>query len=66
MIIKVNGETLEVAEGATIKDVLDQLQFGEKPVVVEHNRQALFPREHKEVQVKDGDMVEIVQITAGG
>lgn len=66
MKIQVNGEPVEVAEGASIKEVLNQLQFGEKPVVVEHNRQALFPREHSEVIVQEGDLVEIVQITAGG
>lgn len=66
MTIQVNGENVEVAVGATIQDLLNQLGFGEKPVVVEHNRQALFPREHTEKVISDGDLVEIVQITAGG
>ncbi len=42
------------------------LGFGLKPVVVELNGRALFPREHAETALKEGDVIEIVQITAGG
>ena len=34
--------------------------------VVEHNRTALLPREIDSAQVAEGDVIEIVQITAGG
>jgi sulfur carrier protein len=37
-----------------------------KPVVVEHNQTALLPREIATTVVNDGDVIEIVQITAGG
>ena len=36
------------------------------PVVVEHNEIALLPREREITTVNDGDVIEIVQITAGG
>ena len=37
-----------------------------KPVVVEQNQAALLPREIETATVSDGDVIEIVQITAGG
>jgi sulfur carrier protein len=35
-------------------------------VVVEHNQVALLPREIQTATINDGDVIEIVQITAGG
>jgi sulfur carrier protein ThiS len=35
-------------------------------VVVEQNQAALLPREVETATVSDGDVIEIVQITAGG
>jgi sulfur carrier protein ThiS len=35
-------------------------------VVVEQNHVALLPREIHAAQVVDGDVIEVVQITAGG
>ena len=66
MKITLNGETREFANLATIGDLLEQIGLGGKPVVVEQNRRALFPREIPTSRVDDGDVVEIVQVTAGG
>jgi sulfur carrier protein len=65
MRLRVNGDEHETA-APTVRGLLNELGFGQKPVVVELNRRALFPREHAEQALKDGDVVEIVQITAGG
>lgn len=66
MQITINGDTHELKDRATVRDMLDQLGFGEKPVVVELNKRALFPREIGDSVLNDGDVVEVVQITAGG
>ena len=66
MTITLNGQQHTVPSPATILDLLALLGFGGRPVVVELNRQALLPREHASTSVNAGDVIEIVQITAGG
>ena len=66
MKLQVNGDMREVSASMTVRGLLDELGFGEKPVVVELNRRALFLREHDTQTLNDGDVLEIVQITAGG
>ena len=66
MKLQVNGDMREVSASMTVRGLLDELGFGEKPVVVELNRRALFLREHATQTLNDGDVLEIVQITAGG
>lgn len=66
MNITLNGEKKEFAGVATIGELLEQIGLGGKPVVVEHNQRALFPREITLAVVNDGDVIEIVQVTAGG
>ena len=64
--IQVNGQPRAVAPVTTVGALLEELGFGRKPVVVELNQRALFPREHAQRELKEGDVIEIVQITAGG
>ena len=66
MTITLNGQAQSVPAPATIVDLLALLGFGGRPVVVELNRRALLPREHGTTPLSDGDVVEVVQITAGG
>ena len=64
--ITLNGEKRVVENVSTVGDLLDVIGLAGKPVVVEHNQQALFPREIATSPVSDGDLIEIVQVTAGG
>lgn len=66
MTIQVNGDSHTASEPLTVRGLLDELGFGLRPVIVELNQRALFPREHAETGIKEGDVLEIVQITAGG
>jgi sulfur carrier protein len=66
MRLVINGTPQEHADLATVQDLLNALGFGEKPVVVELNQRALFPRELATTQLAEADVIEIVQITAGG
>ncbi len=67
MTLILNGErhTLET-ETLNLPGLLNQLGFGERPVLVEHNGTALHQREHEACQLSDGDRLEIIQIVAGG
>ena len=66
MQITLNGEKRTLDSPLSIQALLDQLGLGGKPVVVEQNQAALLPRELQTATVADGDVIEVVQITAGG
>lgn len=66
MKITLNGEKREVTEPLTVKKLLETIGLGGKPVVVEQNQVALLPRELDSASVNDGDVIEVVMITAGG
>jgi len=67
MTITLNGQFHALSTPtATIADLLQSLGLAGKPVVVEHNLQALLPRELASTALAEGDRIEIVQITAGG
>ncbi len=66
MRLVINGTPQDFSQLSTVQDLLNELGFGEKPVVVELNQRALFPREVATTTVAEGDVIEVVQITAGG
>lgn len=66
MTITLNGQTRTLDHAASVADLLTLLGLSGKPVVVERNHQALLPREMESTALADGDVIEIVQITAGG
>ncbi len=66
MTITLNGEKRELSGPQSVSSLLELVGLAGKPVVVEHNRQALLPREIDAATVNDGDVIEVVQITAGG
>jgi thiamine biosynthesis protein ThiS len=66
MTITLNGTKREFSEPLTMTDLLQAVGLTGKPVVVEKNQLALLPREISETSVAEGDVIEIVQITAGG
>lgn len=66
MTITLNGDPRDFPQPLTLPELLEQVGLAGKPVVVEHNRVALLPREIQTATVNDGDLIEIVQITAGG
>ncbi len=66
MQITLNGEKRTFDSPLTIRGLLAALGLGGKPVVVEQNQAALLPRELDRASVSEGDVIEVVQITAGG
>ncbi len=66
MIITLNGKTREFSGPMSVSQLLAELGFESRPVVVELNQEPVFPRDHAERQVEDGAVVEIVALAAGG
>jgi len=66
MQITLNGAKRAFDAPLTIRDLLAAVGLAGKPVVVEQNQAALLPRELDTATVAEGDVIEVVQITAGG
>jgi sulfur carrier protein len=66
MTITLNGTQRDFTDLATMNSLLEAVGLAGKPVVVEHNQVALLPREIQTATINHGDVIEIVQITAGG
>ena len=66
MNIQLNGQPHELEIAMSVNDLLESIGFGGKPVVVELNEEAIFPRDYTSVRVEDGARIEIVTLAAGG
>lgn len=65
LILNGSPRTFE-AETFTVATLLESLGFGGKPVVVELDREPVFPADYATTGIRDGANIEIVTIAAGG
>jgi sulfur carrier protein len=66
MHIQLNGETVELPDGATVADLLAQLQLTERRVAVELNLDIVPRSQHASRQLQPGDVLEVVHAIGGG
>lgn len=65
MKITLNGQVTD-CKSPTVALLLAELGLEGKPVVVEHNQQALLKSEHAATPIAENDLLEIVTLAAGG
>ncbi len=65
MTITLNGQP-HITEAPTLLQLLEELHLSGKPIIVEHNGQALHSAQHDSLTLTEGDQLELVLITAGG
>ena len=66
MQVVANGDTVDVADGASIADLLDQLGLARRLIVVERNGEPVNRRDLATTTLHDGDRLELVRAVAGG
>jgi len=66
MQIEVNGDSIELAEGATLTDLLEKMELTGKRVAVELNLEIVPRSEHGETVLNAGDQIEVVHAIGGG
>ena len=66
MTIRLNGTDHTLETAISVQTLLESLGLGDKPVLVELNKEALFPREYELSMLAHGDQLEIITIAAGG
>jgi sulfur carrier protein len=66
MLIEINGEPREMAEGTTIAALLRELDVAQPQVAVEVNLELVPRARHSETVLKAGDRLEVVTLVGGG
>ena len=66
MLLAVNGDDVEVPDGATAADLLEQLGLGAKWVLVERNGEPVERSDLAGTALAEGDRIELVRAVAGG
>jgi sulfur carrier protein len=66
LTIQVNGNAHNIAEGATVRDLIVELGLGERAVAVERNREVVPRADHASVRLENDDHLELVSFVGGG
>lgn len=66
MRVLANGDTVELADEATVHDLLTALGLGGKWVIVERNREPVARADLASTVLAEGDRIELVRAVAGG
>ncbi len=66
MEVVINGEIKQVADGASVQELLDQFQIKPVRVAVERNREIVARKQFSSTRLAAGDQIEIVTFVGGG
>ena len=66
MQIQVNGEAMDLSDGATVSDLIQQMALDGRRLAVEVNEDIVPRSEHRSFTFSDGDRVEVVHAIGGG
>jgi thiamine biosynthesis protein ThiS len=66
MEIRLNGKPRDVADGVTVRRLLDELGLHPLRVAVQLNDEIVKRDRFEEIVLKTGDTVEVLTIMAGG
>ncbi len=61
-----NGKEREIDGPLKVKELVESFGLPQKGVVVEVNREIVYPEEREEKTVNEGDRVEILRFVGGG
>lgn len=66
MRVTLNGKPTTLAEGATVRVLLDDLELAPVRVAVEINEDLVPRRTFEQAIIREGDTIEIVTFVGGG
>ncbi|WP_070884717.1 sulfur carrier protein ThiS [Pseudomonas sp. D2-3] len=66
MHIQLNGESLELPEGASVADLIERLELSGRRVAVERNLDIVPRSQYASTALADGDRLEVVHAIGGG
>lgn len=66
MKIQVNGEPREIANGSSVRALLNELGVTQPHVAVELNLEVVPRAAHAATELREGDRLEVVTLVGGG
>ena len=66
MQVFVNGDAFEIADGATVADLVGRLSDDPRGMAIERNREIVPRSAHAVTVLCEGDRLEVVQFVGGG
>jgi thiamine biosynthesis protein ThiS len=66
MQVQLNGEPFELAEGATVADLVRALGGDPRGIAIERNLEIVPKSRHGATCLEEGDRLEVVQFVGGG
>ncbi|KIP96339.1 MULTISPECIES: sulfur carrier protein ThiS [Pseudomonas] len=66
MHIQLNGEALELPDGASVADLIEHLQLAGRRVAVERNLDIVPRSQYASTALAEGDSLEVVHAIGGG
>ena len=64
--VQLNGKDREIDSGLSVQELVESLDLNPKLIVVELNKEILSRDRFGEIQVSQGDQVELVHFVGGG
>lgn len=64
--VLINGKPRPTLDGASLLQLLEELDLDPRAVVVEHNREIVRRAQLGEHSVREGDQIEVVHFVGGG
>ncbi len=64
--VQVNGKEREIQSGLSVHELVESFDLNPMLIVVELNREILSRDQFKDVQVSEGDALELVHSVGGG
>ncbi len=66
ILVRLNGDDRQVPAGLSVRALLESLDLKPDMIVVEKNRDILKRDAYAEVEVSEGDVLELVHFVGGG
>lgn len=66
MIVRINGQTRQVPDDATVADVVRLAGLEKAAVAAEVNKRLVPKRDHDTARLHAGDEIELVSLVGGG
>ena len=64
--VRLNGKDREIRPGLSVHELVESLDLDPQLIVVELNREILARDRLEEIEVSEGDQVELVHFVGGG
>ncbi len=64
--VRLNGKDREIGSGLSVRELVESLDLNPQLIVVELNREILSRDCFGDIQVSEGDQVELVHFVGGG